>query len=108
MSIYDAYARQRYAERRSLIDSIKLERGCLDCGFRGHPAALDFDHTDPAAKSWSIATNLSRSCERLLQEIAKCEVRCRNCHAIRTATVEGANGQGPKAPTPASLFEVTA
>lgn len=106
MSTYDALSRQRYAERRALIDSIKVERGCVDCGYRAHPAALDFDHLDPAQKTWSIATNWSRRWERLLEEIAKCEVRCRNCHAIRTFTVEGASGRDIVRPEPTpSLFE---
>jgi hypothetical protein len=31
-------------EFRAYIQSIKMERGCTDCGYREHPAALDFDH----------------------------------------------------------------
>ena len=103
---YDAAARRRYADRRALIDSIKVERGCADCGYRDHPAALHFDHRDPSKKAWGIATNLSRRWERLIEEIAKCDVRCSNCHAIRTYTVPGASGL-PAAcdkPASASLF----
>lgn len=95
----------RYEQRRALINSIKIERGCVDCGFRAHPAALDFDHTDPAKKTWTIAGSFCRRWERVLEEIAKCDVRCANCHRIRTHTVDGASGLGTRADLPPSLFD---
>lgn len=58
----------------------------MDCGYREHPAALDFDHRDPTAKRMSsIAKHLTRRWEVVLAEIAKCDVVCANCHRIRTA-----------------------
>lgn len=105
MSSYGITEQRRYAGRRKILDSIKVDRGCTDCGYATHPAALDFDHRDPSTKSFDVATNWSRSWERLLAEIAKCDVRCRNCHAIRTHTVEGAHGLNrPKADPAPSLF----
>lgn len=60
---------------------------CVDCG-ESDPIVLDFDHQ--AGKVGGIAANLSMlaagaSLERLAREIAKCEVRCSNCHRRRTA-----------------------
>lgn len=78
------YVATRYLERRQLIDGIKLEQGCIDCGYREHACALDFDHRDPAAKLFTIAEGSHWKLERLLEEIGKCDVRCRNCHAVRT------------------------
>lgn len=72
------------AERLPWVSAIKLERGCIDCGYREHPAALQFDHRDPKTKRFSIAKGLTRSKRAILAEIAKCEVRCANCHAIRS------------------------
>lgn len=66
-----------------VIDKIKMDSGCVDCGYREHPAALHFDHIDPKSKRFSIAKGLTRSWDAILAEIAKCEVRCANCHAIR-------------------------
>jgi hypothetical protein len=75
------------ARRREWLNAIKLERGCIDCGFKTHAAALQFDHRDPETKIKSShrrrGMTTSWSKERLLAEIAKCDVRCANCHAIR-------------------------
>jgi hypothetical protein len=49
-----------------------------------HPAALHFDHLDPATKKFKISTSLSRRWADVLVEIAKCVVRCANCHAVQT------------------------
>jgi hypothetical protein len=61
---------------------IKMERGCIDCGFRGHPAALDFDHVEDGKE-----VNLSkvRSIPQMERELDRCVVRCANCHRIRHA-----------------------
>jgi|SRR5271165_499867 len=78
------YMAKRYADRRALIDGIKLDRGCVDCGYREHACALDFDHRDPATKLFTVAEGSHWKLNRLLSEIEKCDVRCRNCHAVRT------------------------
>ena len=57
---------------------------CVDCGFRGHPAALDFYHIDPKEKSFTIGTSLGIRWLDLLTEAKKCVVRCANCERIRT------------------------
>jgi hypothetical protein len=71
-------------EKRARIQQIKVERGCTDCGFNAHPAALDFDHRPGESKLFNVASNMNYSMERLLSEIAKCDVRCANCHRIKT------------------------
>lgn len=77
-----------YRRRRSQLAAIKLERGCIDCGYNAHPAALQFDHREPGTRNpgWdkSMASNATRNWNAILAEIAKCDVRCANCHAIRT------------------------
>jgi hypothetical protein len=97
------YKARLYAERRRLVDTVKLERGCVDCGYAEHPAALQFDHRDPSQKSWIIANGLFRELGLLLAEIAKCDVRCANCHAVRTNTVPGASGLRGRRPAPEPL-----
>lgn len=74
----------RHQKRRQIIEAIKLERGCIDCGYRGHPSALDFDHRPGTEKLFGIADRSSYSIESLMAEIAKCDVRCANCHRIKT------------------------
>jgi hypothetical protein len=77
--------RRGHEKRLAAVAAIKLERGCADCGYRGHPAALQFDHLPGAVKLNAVATMRRRRWEVVLAEIAKCEVVCANCHAIRTA-----------------------
>ena len=86
----------RYAENISRITAIKLERGCADCGYRLHPHALEFDHLPEYEKTAEVA-HLAWSAGtwgRIAAEIAKCEVVCANCHAIRTTE---RNQRGPRA-----------
>lgn len=81
--------RQKHIPR---VVAVKMERGCIDCGYRAHPAALHFDHRDPSTKLFAIAKGLTRSWAAIEAEIAKCDVRCANCHAIR-GVVEGHLGR---------------
>ena len=58
---------------------------CLDCG-EADPVVLQFDHRDGTEKVDDVGTMLNRaSWNGLLNEIAKCDVRCANCHRLRTA-----------------------
>lgn len=66
---------------REYKDAIKMLRGCVDCGYREHPAALDFDHVRGVkVGNLSAMTDI----RKVQAEIAKCEVRCANCHRIVT------------------------
>ena len=59
---------------------------CVDCG-ETDPVVLQFDHRDDVVKTINVSDARRRcwSLKRLSSEIAKCEVRCANCHARRTA-----------------------
>lgn len=70
--------------RREHIGKIKLSSGCVDCGYKGHVEALDFDHMPGSNKLFEIG-RVHTSLQKLDAEIAKCEVVCANCHRIRTA-----------------------
>lgn len=59
---------------------------CIDCG-QLDIRVLDFDHTYPSQKRSGIARIAGAgtySLAYLVEEIAKCEVRCSNCHRIKT------------------------
>jgi len=72
-------------ERRKLLDEIKLKTGCIKCGYKEHPVALDFDHINPETKEFTIGTSYtSVSLKRLHKEIKKCQILCANCHRIET------------------------
>ncbi len=98
-----AYGREHYrknrptylaksAKRRAIIRP--FVRAQIDAHLRGHPCVdcgctditvLEFDHRDPAEKDFAVG-ELARVAEwqRVLREIEKCDVRCANCHRIRT------------------------
>ncbi len=63
-----------------------VEHPCVDCG-ESDPVVLECDHADPRTKRQSVSF-LARSgypWKTVLAELAKCEVRCANCHRRRTA-----------------------
>lgn len=74
-------AQKFHKEKREYLRAIKLSCGCKDCGYKGHPAALDFDHVR-GEKVCDVSHCTTR--EKLINEVAKCEVVCANCHRIRT------------------------
>ena len=72
---------QRYAAR---VDALKL-KPCLDCGGKFPPVCMDFDHRPGQVKLGNVSSIRTRwSMERVLAEIAKCDLVCANCHRIRT------------------------
>ena len=79
--------RQLNAETRRRIyewyNEYKATLRCERCGF-SHPAALDFHHRVPADKQFEIPRMVANgySKEKILAEMAKCEVLCANCHRI--------------------------
>jgi hypothetical protein len=58
---------------------------CSDCGRIFHPAAMPWDHRSGTTKLFDVSDGLPRySREAILAEIAKCDLVCANCHAVRT------------------------
>lgn len=81
----NALKRKRYAQQHKLAAAFKMERGCSDCGYKASSYALDFDHRDYEKKNFAIAKKYGQVSDTvLLKEIAKCDVRCANCHRIRS------------------------
>ena len=74
--------------RRRLIDwhnRLKSETPCTDCGGRFHPAAMAWDHLPGTTKVADVSTLINGGCSILARrEIAKCELVCANCHAVRS------------------------
>lgn len=60
---------------------------CVDCG-ETDPLVLEFDHLRD--KCFNIGTGLrTYTWHAIVDEIAKCEVVCANCHRRRTARTLG-------------------
>lgn len=57
----------------------------MDCGIKYPKYVMDFDHRDPVTKRFSIGADIgSMSLTRIVEEAAKCDVVCANCHRERT------------------------
>jgi hypothetical protein len=59
---------------------------CVDCGLID-PLVMHFDHRDRATKKATVSYLMCHgaSLESIQKEVAKCDVRCANCHTRRTA-----------------------
>lgn len=72
-------------ENRVKIFDYLSSHPCVDCG-ETDVLVLEFDHRNPETKRWAIGFIVARKPWRfVLAEIAKCDVRCANCHRRRTA-----------------------
>lgn len=71
---------------RDTLWHYKAQQGCVDCG-ETDPIVLEFDHRDPASKERDISAMLHRGMklDRIMIEVAKCNVMCANCHRRKTA-----------------------
>lgn len=74
---YEARVKKKQAKVRAL----KASCGCKVCGEKD-PICLDYHHTDPKTKLFDIcrAVCTGIAWDKIVLEIAKCEVLCANCH----------------------------
>ncbi len=87
--IAQAAARKRKlaVERTTYLIRFFASHPCEDCG-ETDPLVLEFDHLGD--KAFNVGSALrTRNWQSILDEIAKCEVVCANCHRRRTAHRRG-------------------
>jgi hypothetical protein len=81
-----ASATQRKRELMDWYKALKSGRSCVDCGTCYVACQLDFDHLPQFQKrdevSHMVRTGLAK--ETIEAEVAKCQLVCKNCHALRT------------------------
>jgi hypothetical protein len=85
-AIYIKHAKCRNAKIRDLIRSAK-DKPCADCGRTFPYYVMEFDHRDGEVKCFNIADVMGprrTGMQRMLAEMAKCDVVCANCHRERT------------------------
>lgn len=108
-SCYKKYAREHYLKHKAeykarSVRSNQVRREiarewvcnllnsscCVDCG-EDDPIVLEFDHIDPSDKNYGVSNMVRNgmSVESIADEIAKCEIRCANCHRRRTSEMFG-------------------
>ena len=90
-----SYQTKARKDKSAQWKEFKLQYSCLYCGFPSEEIkkegdywvqALDFNHRDPSMKEGNLASLFVNSGEeKLMEEVAKCDVLCANCHRIYTA-----------------------
>lgn len=84
--------KQKLKNNREFLNSLakkyiieQLSSGCVDCGEKDI-IVLEFDHVSDI-KEYNIAVMINHgySVNTIAKELAKCEVRCANCHRRKTA-----------------------
>lgn len=76
-ALYRAAKRRRYERGLALISFFKIE--CVRCD-ETDKACLQFHHRDPSRKIANVIALASQGKKRIMEEIAKCDVMCANCH----------------------------
>lgn len=75
-------AKNVQVNRAFLLDYFR-SHPCVDCG-EADVAVLEFDHVR-GEKEWNISRMMEMAPSRVRAEVAKCDVRCGNCHRRKTA-----------------------
>tara|TARA_R110000744_G_scaffold1725_3_gene6203 strand:+ start:4734 stop:5111 length:378 start_codon:yes stop_codon:yes gene_type:complete len=76
--------RERKRKIRAWYEEAKSNKNCLLCGISGkeNPWVLEYHHRDSETKirevSYMISNGYGKT--KILEEIAKCDVVCANCH----------------------------
>lgn len=85
--------KQKYLDKREklrqqllqIVNKLREETPCTDCGFNYPYYVMDFDHLPEYVKVENVITLALRGATKLLEEeIKKCEIVCSNCHRERT------------------------
>lgn len=82
LSYVRAWDTRQRAAIREVVEREK-SRPCADCGQSYPHYVMDFDHVR-GEKRCNVANMQKTSIAALMEEIAKCDVVCANCHRIRT------------------------
>lgn len=90
---YAANARSYQRRLRAEIAEIKEASPCTDCGLFYPWYVMQFDHLGDKLDGVAKLVSNAASRERIMIEIAKCELVCSNCHCVRTHERRVATGE---------------
>ncbi len=82
----NAYLRRNARSRLINAEIIReyKSKPCADCGIRYPYYVMDFDHRQDSIKVINLSNASRMTRPKILEEIAKCDVVCSNCHRERT------------------------
>lgn len=67
-------------KRKKILKNLKIN-GCAICGYDKCDRALEFHHTNPQDKKFSlIAWTMHKNPSLVVEELNKCILLCSNCH----------------------------
>jgi len=97
---------------RQMVREYKFAAGsCMDCGLIVDERTIvcfDLDHRDPQEKSFTISYEIgNKTINEMRDEINKCDVVCRNCHALRTHKERHWAVRRSKTTCAPTLFDIT-
>jgi hypothetical protein len=77
---------REHAQRTAwdFVWNYKSRNPCVDCG-EDDPVVLELDHVEEKSFGIAVAVVNGMKVEKIAKELAKCEVRCANCHRRKTA-----------------------
>lgn len=76
--------RKRIEANRAWLRTYLSDKVCASCG-EASREALDFDHVHgEKLRTVSCLVNCGAALEKIVQEVAKCQVLCVKCHRIKT------------------------
>ena len=81
--LYGAERMRAFRSKRREITNAAKDVPCADCGGHFPPECMDFDHVR-GDKAFNLSRGWGLSVSAILEEIAKCDVVCANCHRTRT------------------------
>lgn len=89
MAGMSASERARRGYNRRLVGRWKMLKGCSHCDFKAnHSFQLELDHivwgVTKKYKGTDRAFEAYWSKGRIKKELSKCQVLCKNCHALKT------------------------
>jgi len=81
-----------------MVLELKTNTPCADCGHFFHPYIMEFDHVrgEKVAPVSQMVNQRTWSNQALLDEIAKCDLVCANCHKMRSFKTGKFSGHRPK------------
>lgn len=85
----EQYTERNKKRKREMQNYVWTQKSvpCMDCKVQYEPWVMQFDHRPDEEKVANIGKLINNgSWKKLLDEIAKCDVVCANCHAMRTAS----------------------
>lgn len=83
-------ANKRNRERKEEMVNL-FGRECHDCKGTFPNCVFQFHHLDPSVKDINPSGAMTRSREKMLDELPKCVMLCANCHIVRHFGKEGVN-----------------